>query len=113
MPHAVLPSSLLRLQLWSKSDRTIRIGDIKGSPYVVVRANAQLLDVLAMMRAQHRDVALITREGELRRADDELGIVTWADIVEHSSLPHHMLLLNRPGLMTGPCMRSPDLRSAS
>jgi len=94
--HAVLPSSLLRLQMRLKSGGANRIGDIKGSPYVVVRADAQLFDIVASMRAQHRDVALITREGELQRADDVLGVVTWADIIEHSNLPHQMLLLTRP-----------------
>jgi chloride channel protein, CIC family len=92
--HAVLPSSLLRLQLRLRAGTgASRIGDIKGSPYVIVRADAQLFDIVATMRAQNRDVALITREGELQRADDVLGVVTWADIVEHSNLPHQMLLL--------------------
>jgi CIC family chloride channel protein len=94
--HAVLPSTLLRLQMRLKSDGKTRIGDLKGSPYVVVSGDAQLFDVVAMMRAQHRDVALITRAGELQRVDDVLGVVTWADIIEHSNLPHQMLLLKRP-----------------
>jgi len=94
--HAVLPSTLLRLQMRLKSDGKTRIGDIKGSPYVVVSGDAQLFDIVAMMRTQHRDVALITRGGELQRVDDVLGVVTWADIIEHSNLPHQMLLLKHP-----------------
>ena len=95
--HAVLPSPMLRLQLrLHAASGATPISDLKGSPYVVVRSDAQLFDIVATMRAQNRDVALITAEGELHRVDDVLGVVTWADIIEHSNLPHQMLLLNRP-----------------
>ena len=95
--HTVLPSPMLRLQLrLHAASGATPIGDLKGSPYVVVRSDAQLFDIVATMRTQNRDVALITREGELQSVDDVLGVVTWSDIVEHSNLPHHMLLLTRP-----------------
>ncbi len=89
---AVLPSYRVRLQLKRKSkDIALRIGDIQGAPFVVTRADAQLFDVLATMRAEDRDVALITQEGQLESAEDVLGVVTWQDIVEHSNLPRQML----------------------
>jgi CIC family chloride channel protein len=94
--HAVLPASLLRLQLRLRSGAgATRIGDIKGTPYVLTRADAQIFDILATMRAENRDVALITREGLVHSADDVLGVVTWEDILEHSNLHRHMLPRSR------------------
>jgi CBS domain containing-hemolysin-like protein len=58
---------------------------------VVTRADAQIFDILATMRAESRDVALITHEGQLHGADDVLGVVTWEDILEHGNLHRHML----------------------
>jgi chloride channel protein, CIC family len=90
--HAVLPASLLRGHLKpGAAGNVMRIGDVQGVPFAVVRANAQIFEVLATMRAEDRDVAVITREGRLDHSDDVLGVVTWEDIVAHSNLPRHML----------------------
>lgn len=87
---AILPSGKVRRTL-KAGDGSTRLNDVEGSTYVVAKAGDQLLDVVAAMRAQSRDVALITRSGTPDDSQDVLGAVTWADIVEHGNFPPHML----------------------
>ncbi|MGA7802882.1 MAG: chloride channel protein [Gammaproteobacteria bacterium] len=95
--QGVLPSELVRLQLRLKAGAgPTRLADLKGAPYVVAEATDQLFDLVAAMRTHSRDVALITKTGELDSADDVLGVVTWADIVEHGNLPRQMLVQHGP-----------------
>jgi chloride channel protein, CIC family len=94
---SVLPSELVRLQLRLKEAAAgTRLDALKGSPYVVAEATDQLFDLVAAMRTHSRDVALITKSGTLDGADDVLGVVTWADIVEHGNLPRQMLVQHGP-----------------
>lgn len=88
--HAVLPGHTVRALLAGRADASA-VGDIEGRAYLVARAGDQLLDVIAEMRAQGRDVALITADGALSSSQDVLGAVTWVDIVEHGNFPPHMV----------------------
>ncbi|HKK14167.1 MAG TPA: chloride channel protein [Gammaproteobacteria bacterium] len=94
--HAVLPAPLARLQLRQRAGAgATAVGSLRGSPYVVMKAEDQIFDIVATMRAQNRDVAVITRAGVLESVNDVVGVVTWADIMEHGNLPREMLVRKR------------------
>ncbi len=87
LPSAVLPGRL------GNSDKTdaLPVNDIETCPFVVSRADDLLIDVVAAMRFHKREVAVIARKEKLQSADDVLGVITWADILEHGNLPDHMM----------------------
>lgn len=90
--HAVLPSHELRRELSLRaSSGARRVGQLHGTAFVVAKATDQLFDLVAAMRAHDRNVALITREGKLESAADVLGVVTWADIMEHGNFPRQLV----------------------
>ncbi len=62
--RAVLPAPLAALELRLRTAQgATRIGDAAGAPYAVVRSDAQVFDIMATMRAEGRDVALVTKQG--------------------------------------------------
>jgi len=59
--------------------------------FVVVGQKDMIFDVVAQLRHNRADIALITKDGRLRTADDVLGVLSLEDIARSSNLTRHIL----------------------
>lgn len=60
--------------------------------FVVVAKDDMLFDVVSKMRVANSDLAIVTDDGKLGKADDVIGILAWGDIVRLSNLPAHLVM---------------------
>jgi CIC family chloride channel protein len=61
------------------------------SNYIVIKEDDLVFDVVAQLRAAGADIALVSRDGQLKSAGDVTGIVSLRDIANSSSLTAHIL----------------------
>jgi hypothetical protein len=63
--------------------------------FVVVGQEDMVFDVVARLRAEQAEVALLTRDGRLRGPESVVGILTLDDIARCSNLTRHILASGR------------------
>ncbi|MGA7982540.1 MAG: chloride channel protein [Chromatiaceae bacterium] len=63
-----------------------------GSPFVVADARGSLLDLMAQMRQEDAEAAVVTTSGSLDKPSNILGVIDWNDIARASELPLSILL---------------------
>jgi hypothetical protein len=63
-----------------------------GSRFVVADSHGALLDLMAQMRREDVEVAVVTANGALEKPEDILGVIDWNDIARSSELPLSILL---------------------
>ncbi len=59
--------------------------------YIVVDANELVLNLIPRLREAENEVALITRNGELKSLDDVVGVLTWEEILRDTNLPRQLV----------------------
>jgi CIC family chloride channel protein len=63
-----------------------------GSRFVVADARGSLLDLMAQMRQEDAEAAVVTTSGSLDTPGNILGVIDWNDISRASELPLSILL---------------------
>lgn len=59
--------------------------------FIVVSSDDMIFDIVARLRDQLCDIALVTESGELNAPEDVIGALTWADVSTGSILPRPLL----------------------
>lgn len=59
--------------------------------YIVVSSDDLVFDIVARMRDNMADIALVTQTGELNSPEDVLGVLTWPSVSTGSILPRPLL----------------------
>jgi len=96
---AVIPASIVR-GFEGPEALASAIVHHERQPYVVVAADDMLFDVIARLRDESCEVALVTDTGQMRSADEVRGVLTLSDVVQGAQLPRLLLARIRNGKKT-------------
>ncbi len=81
--RGVVPSArIARMRRSGDLDR--RLVEEADEGYVLVASKTELFLVIARMREHGKEVAVITQTGNLHRAEDVVGVLTWRDVSRHA-----------------------------
>lgn len=67
------------------------LNGVADEKYIVVSADDLVFDIVARLRDEMCDIALVTKSGELNDPNEVLGVLTWSMVSTRSILPEPLL----------------------
>ena len=85
----VVPARTLRV-VRRDMERARPLRDLADPHVVLVRADIQVFDLIAILRRERCRNAVMTLDGTLQARGGVLGVVTWEDLVENTNLSEYL-----------------------